>query len=148
MKASVIVDPNLQESEIMIRTPQMSDEIQSLLDQLQGPQISLLCGMRQDSDLMEVIDPRQLIRVYAQSKKVIAQTPQASYILHLPLYQVEEKLRNKGFVRISNSEIIAVSQIACFDASISGTMCIRMKDSSKSYVSRRYISSIRRQFGI
>ena len=64
------------------------------------------------------------------------------------LYELEERLAKKNFIRISNSEIVNFSKIKNFDLSLAGTITIIFKDGSKTYVSRRYVKKIKQFLGI
>ena len=63
------------------------------------------------------------------------------------LYEIEEKLCSGNFVRISNSEIINLKKVKNFDLSFTGTILVRLSDGSTSYVSRRYVSKIKKILG-
>ena len=64
------------------------------------------------------------------------------------LYQVEEKLTGRRFVRISNSEIINLNKTANFDLSFAGTIQVKLKNGDVTFVSRRYVSEIKKILGI
>ena len=72
-----------------------------------------------------------------------AQTAQEVYGVHLRLYELEERLDQTGFVRISNSEIINLDRVTAVDLSLSGTICMTLDGAVKSYVSRRYVKKIK-----
>ncbi len=52
------------------------------------------------------------------------------------------------FVRISNSEIVNLKKVKNFDLSITGTICVELANDTKTYVSRRYVSKIKKVLGI
>lgn len=81
------------------------------------------------------------IMIWIQTKKGLFQ-------IRKTLYQIEALLAEKQFVRISHSEIISLSKIVNFDLSFSGTICVNCIDGSKSYVSRRYVSKIKKILGV
>ncbi|MBO6092254.1 MAG: LytTR family transcriptional regulator, partial [Oscillospiraceae bacterium] len=58
-------------------------------------------------------------------------------------YVLEETLHDRGFVRISNSEIVNISQIEKLDMSYAGTIKMFMKNGDETFVSRRYVSKIK-----
>jgi len=64
------------------------------------------------------------------------------------LYELNEALDKKQFLRISNSEIVNVKKIRDIDLSIIGRICIRFEDNTQTYVSRRYIPKIKKHLGI
>ena len=62
--------------------------------------------------------------------------------------QAEEKLSGRKFVRISNSEIINLNKTANFDLSFVGTIQVKLKNGDTTFVSRRYVSEIKKILGI
>ncbi|MBQ5545013.1 MAG: LytTR family transcriptional regulator DNA-binding domain-containing protein, partial [Clostridia bacterium] len=87
-------------------------------------------------------------RIYAEQQKVLAVTEKGVFQIRMRLYQLEEKLAGRKFVRISNSEIINLKKTAKFDLSIAGTIQVRLKNGQSTYVSRRYVSKIKEILGI
>ena len=113
---------------------------------LSEEQPQIISGTR--DGLVEVLEPQEIIRVYADSGKTIAATTKGEYTLRLRLYEAEERLDGRQFVRISNSEIINLKKVKSFDMSFAGTICVSMSDSAVTYVSRRYVSKIKKILGI
>ena len=69
-------------------------------------------------------------------------------MLRLRLYEVEERLKQHHFIRISNSEIINLKKVRSFDLSFTGTICVVLNDGSKTYASRRYVTRLKGVLGI
>ena len=97
---------------------------------------------------LEVLEPEELIRIYAASGKVFAVTGKGEYTLRLQLYELEERLSPHQFVRISNSEIIHLKKVVNFDLSFAGTIHVKLSNGTVTYVSRRYVSKIKKVLGI
>ena len=87
---------------------------------------------------IEVIEPEDLIRIYASTGKVFAVTHKGEYALRLRLYEIEERLPPHQFVRISNSEIINLKQVNNFDLSFTGTILSLIHISSAAATSPTY----------
>ena len=94
------------------------------------------------------MDPEVIVKIYAEASKVFAQTEKGSYQIRLRLYEAEEKLNNSKFVRISNSEIVNLKKVKSLDLSFVGTICMELSNGEVSYVSRRYVSKIKRVLGL
>ena len=89
-----------------------------------------------------------MIRVYASSGKVFAVTDKGEYTVRFRLYEIEERLNPNQFVRISNSEIINLKKVNNFDLNFTGTICVELTNGTATYVSRRYVSKIKKILGI
>ena len=71
-----------------------------------------------------MLEPEEIVRIYAANGKVYAEAEQGTYLLRLRLYEMEQRLANKSFVRISNGEIINLKKVKGFDLSFTGTICV------------------------
>lgn len=92
---------------------------------------------------VKLIGITEIVRIYAEAKKVYVRTDKEIYEVKERLYSLEEVLCDKGFVRISNSEIVNVSKIEKLDMGYTGTIKIFMENKDETYVSRRYVSKIK-----
>ena len=52
------------------------------------------------------------------------------------------------FIRISKSEIVNLKMVDSLDLSFIGTICIKLKNGTNTYVSRRYVKKIKQILGI
>lgn len=145
MKIEIQLDESFREPKIIIQTDQMTEEIRLLLQRLDSTAPGIV-GFRDGQ--AEFLAPERILRVYAASGKVYAATDGGEYSLRLRLYEAEEKLDPRSFVRISHAELINLSHARQFDLSLSGTICVRMSDGSSCYVSRRYVSKIKQLLGL
>ncbi len=146
MEIEIKIDSSLAEPKIIVMTNAMTEELQRLLQKLADPSPQVITGVRDQR--LEVLDPSTFIRIYANGGKSYAVTEKGEYVLRLRLYELEERLDKKTFVRISNSEIIHLKKVSCFDLSFTGTICVKFLDGSATYVSRRYVSKIKQLLGI
>lgn len=146
MKIRFEIDASCSEPEVVIRAAGMTEEINQIIRQLGEESPSLIPGIQDDR--VELLNPDDLIRVYAQNGKIFAVTAKGEYALRQRLYEWEERLDKRRFVRISNSEIINLNQVLHFDLNLVGTICVRLSNGTTTYVSRRYVSKIKQLLGL
>ncbi len=146
MQLEVKIDSSYTEPKVIILTASMTEEVNTLLNKLSEHAPQLVSGSKNDK--IEVLEPADLIRIYANAGKVFAVTEQGEYTLRLRLYEAEERLPPHQFVRISNSEIINLKKVLNFDLSFTGTICVKLSNGTTTYVSRRYVSKIKKILGI
>lgn len=146
MKIEIKLDENCSETRVIIVAEKMTDEITSLMRRLSEETPPGIVGF--DGDVVLLLEPTEIVRIYAAAGKVFAVTDKKEYILHLRLYEAEERLTGKGFVRISNSEIINIKKAKKFDLSTVGTICVSLSNGNTSFVSRRYVTKIKKTLGI
>ncbi len=145
MKIEVKIDANCTETKVIIVAEKMTDEVSALMQRLSGESPQRLIGYENDVALL--LEPADIIRIYAAVGKVFAVTDKKEYLLRLRLYEAEERL-NGTFVRISNSEIINIKKAKKFDFSSVGTICVSLSNGDVCFVSRRYVTKIKKTLGI
>ncbi|NMA06233.1 MAG: LytTR family transcriptional regulator [Ruminococcaceae bacterium] len=146
MQIEIKIDSNCKEPRIIVITDKVTEEINELVRQLSENTPQVIAGFLED--MVEILNPEEIINVYASSGKVYAKTENDEYLLRMRLYEIEERLSKRGFVRISNSEIINLNKVKSFDLSFVGTICVTLSDGTVTYVSRRYVSKIKQVLGI
>ena len=146
MKIEVKVDAACKEPMVVVYTDRVTDEVQSIVRKLSQDAPAVIVGFREEDAVL--LAEEEVQRVYAEGGKVFAETADGRFLLRLRLYELEERLDAKKFVRISNAEIVNLSWIRGFDLSFAGTICVRMKSGTETYVSRRYVAKIKQVLGL
>lgn len=146
MQIKVEIDANYKEPEITIKTSEMTDEVHDIIQKLSVYQQKILAGFKDDN--IQLIDIREIIRLYSVDKKIYAQTMSSEFVVRLRLYELEERLDQRLFVRISNSEIVNMKAIKNIDLSYTGTISITLSNGTTTFVSRRYVKKIKLILGI
>ena len=140
------IDSEYKIPKVIILTDNVNEEINLLVARLSEEAPQLISVFRNNE--LRILEQDEIIRVYSSDGKIIAATDEGEYTLRQRLYEMEERLDSKKFARISNSEIINLKRVKKFDLSFVGTICVTLKDSTVTYVSRRYVSKIKKILGI
>lgn len=146
MDVEIKLDKSCAQPHIIILTDKITDEITELVQRLSDDSPKVITGCIDDK--LVILNPDDIVRIFACDGKVTAVTDSKEYTLKIRLYEAEERLSKNSFVRISKSEIINIRKIKCFDLSITGTVCVTMKNGNTAYVSRRYVSKIKKILGV
>lgn len=146
MDIEVKLDPQYKVPRVIVLTDRLTEEINDLVARLSEKAPRLIAGFC--GDILQLIEPQELLRVYSSDKKVIAVTDGGEFTLRQRLYEMEERFAGTKLVRISNSEMINMAKVRSFDLSIAGTICATLSDGTTAYVSRRYVTKIKNILGI
>ncbi len=144
MKTEIHIDPDCREPRLILVTPELTPEQKRLLDTLSGAET--IPGYR--GQQLSPLDPAQIFRFYTENQHVLAETDHGSYLVRFRLYELEQRLGPRDFIRISQGELINLSLVRDFDLSFSGTIQVRLKNGTVTYVSRRYVKKIKAALGI
>ena len=146
MRVEIQIDETCTECKMILVARQLTDEIQMLIQSLsEGPAV-YLPGFQNEELIL--LHPRDILRIYAEEKKTIAETEKGRCIIRLTLQEVQTRLISGSFVRISHSEMINLDKVKHFDLSYSGTIGVTMVNGERTFVSRRYVSKIKQTCGI
>lgn len=146
MEVEIKIDANCKTPKIIIVTDSVTEEIKALAEKLSSEDRQVITAFKDNT--VKILEPDEIVRIYSFDGKVIAVTDSGEFFLRRRLYELEEFLESKKFVRISNSEIINLKRVKEFDLSAAGTICVSLLNSETAYVSRRYVSKIKKILGI
>ena len=140
------LDPNRREPKVVILSREATPELEELVRLLAGLSLGPLTVWR--GDQADVVEQREFLRFYTDGRGVSAQTASKTYTVRLRLYELEERLDKRRFVRISNSEIVNLDYVTALDLSLTGTIRMTLNHSVNTYVSRRYVKRIKEALGL
>ncbi|VSY14615.1 transcriptional regulator [Streptococcus pneumoniae] len=136
MKLRIEIDGNLEETEIVIKTPTLTDEIadlQRLLQESKAPRLTFYKGTGE-----YYLDLSEILFFETEGSKIYAHNQKEAYEVRLKLYELESILP-RYFNRVSKSTIANIRQIYSVDKSFSGTGTISFYQTHKEvHVSRHY----------
>lgn len=145
MKVELHIDPSLPEVAVTLSAPARTEEVEALLARLTAESGTLL-GFRAGTAVP--LEPESILRFYGEEKEVKAQTADGVYTMRQRLYELEEQLSGRRFVRISHSEIVNLRQVTALDLSLTGTIRMTLRGGAVTYVSRRYVKKIKEVLGL
>lgn len=146
MDIEVKLDSRYSEPKVVIYTAEMNSAVGILLEKLGSAAINNIVGFQ--DDMAAILEQSDIMRIFAEGGKVYAETQTSRYTLRLRLYEVENVLDKRHFVRISNAEIVNLRMVDSLDLSFTGTICVKLKNGNVSYASRRYVPKIKTILGL
>lgn len=146
MKVEIKIDEACKEPRVMIQTAQITEEVTRVADYLSKERATTIAGIK--NGRVEILKQEDIYRFYAENGKVFGETKNGTYQVRLRLYELEERVDSGCFARISNAEIVNLQEVESLDLSFSGTICMKLKNGSTSYVSRRQVATIKKKIGL
>ena len=142
MKVEFRIDPAADAPYAVIYAPSRTAQVDQIMHRLAEPRVMHAYDDRGET----LIEADEIIRIYTENRRVMLESTAGVYQLRRRLYELEERLDTCEFIRISNSEIVARRWIRGLDFSLTGTIRLTLKNGVCCYVSRRYVSRIRKAF--
>lgn len=142
IKITTNISNEFKEASIIINAPELSDEIQNVINYISNINTAPHQIMASKNNEIYFIDLNKIICFFSKNKYNYVRTQDGIYKVKYKLYELEELLKQKDFIRISNSCIINIQQVEYFDTSILGTILVKLKDNTQETVSKRNVSHI------
>lgn len=147
MKVEIRVTPKREEPSLVLEVPVLTPQMEALAHRLAQLDDGALPSFQEDRAFL--LETSDLTCLYAQDKGVFARREDGEvFSLRFRLYELEERLDKRTFVRISHSEIVNLRKVAALDLKLSGTIRMSLTDGTECYVSRRYVKKIKEALGL
>jgi len=140
----VVIDARYTDPKVTIQAKEKSKQVESIIYAIENasendfPLITAVNG-----DGLEFISQRDIVRAYTLGRKVMIETEDITYTVRKSLSRLEEDLNPSRFIRISQSEIINIYKVKCFDINIAGTIGVEFENGTKSWASRSCVKAIK-----
>lgn len=117
------------------------EHLDKLLDYLKGLENQWIIGYIKD--VMYKINPRDIYYIEGFSNEAYLYTKDNQYKVNYKLYELEEKLSNYQFIRISKSCLVNISEMECVIPDIQRRYIIVLKDKTKLTLTRSYVKEFK-----
>ena len=145
MKITIKIDEKVQETEITISCNQLTYEVENLIATLRILNQQLLVCKESENFLLDV---NEISYIEAVDRKTFVYTEDDIYESKLKLYEMEEKLCQSGFIRISKSCLVRLKYIKSIKNDVERKLRLTMKNGEQIIVSRQYAEEIKKRLGV
>ena len=136
MKVRIELDPQMDEPEMIIRAPRLTEDVARLQQLILEQKMTPLTFYKDRSEYF--VDVSEILFFETDGEKIYGHTREEAYEVRQKLYELEELLPI-AFCRISKSTIVNAKQIYSLEKSFSGTSTVNFYQTHKQvHVSRRY----------
>ena len=136
MKVRIELDPQMDEPEMIIRAPRLTEEVARLQQLILEQKMTPLTFYKDRSEYF--VDVSEILFFETDGEKIYGHTREEAYEVRQKLYELEEILPI-FFCRISKSTIVNAKQIYSIEKSFSGTSTVNFYQTHKQvHVSRHY----------
>lgn len=147
MNIKAIINEKYTETELHVCSNKMSTEVTDMIASIDRLVNNGFPVKAANGDTVPVY-PGDIFAVYAENQKVFIRTKDGSFESSQKLYELEARLDDKLFIRISRAEIVNIKKIKRLDLGLSGTIKVIMSDGSESYTSRRNVTKLKKALSL
>ena len=140
----VVIDEKCIDPKVTITAREKDQQVENIIYAIENVSENDFPAICASSDRgIKFISQRDIIRAYISDRKVFVETCDGTYTVKKKLSSLEEDLNPTRFIRISQSEIINVYKVKCFDINIAGTIGVEFENGKKSWASRSCVKAIK-----
>ena len=145
MKITIQQDENVAEAEITVVCRRLDSKLEEILSY-----ISLIDNTVTGTKNGETffIPLSEILYFETVDRKVFFYTADSIYETVTKIYQLEEKLENTPFARISKTAIANLKKIRSIKPEANSRLCATLVNGEKVIVSRQYLSVIKQKLGV
>lgn len=145
MKIVVEEDATLAEAEVTFRVPSIDSAVIDAVARLRLYD-QKLTGLSDGA--VHIVNAREVLYFESVDKKTFFYTKGDVFETTMRLYEIEDKLSNCGFVRVSKSFIVNLKEVTSLKTDISGKMLATLSNEEQIVISRAYAPAVRRALGL
>lgn len=149
MKIRMETAPDIPEPEIILRCARADGEAARLLarlNDLAAQEGGKLTGRLEGQTYL--LDYGEVLYADTADKRTFLYTAGAVYETEQRLYELEERLRGRGFFRASKSALVNFNAIRSLRPDLGGRLRLTMDNGEAVYVSRQYAPWLKKRLGL
>lgn len=145
MKITINIDEKTDETEIQIHCNRLTVDIENIIATLRIINQQLLVTRDGENYLLDV---NEISYIEALERKTFVYTEESIFESKLKLYEMEERLCQSGFFRVSKSCLVHLKYIKSIKNDIERKLRLTMKNGEQIMVSRQYADEIKKRLGV
>lgn len=145
MKIIINADEKINETEIVINCSQLTSDIEKIIATLRILNQQMLVMKDGENYLLDV---NRISYIEALERKTFVYTEDAIYESKLKLYEMEERLCQSGFFRVSKSCLVHLKFIKSLKNDVERKLRLTMKNGEQIMVSRQYAEEMKKRLGV
>lgn len=145
MKINLDIDGKYDDTEIIIRAPHLNNDIERIVAMMR--MIDMQIAVRKDNETF-LLETDKILYVEAVDRKTFVYTSNETYESELKLYELEQELVERDFLRISKQSLVNLRKIKSLKADVNRKIRITLQNGEQIVVSRMYSDELRRKLGL
>ena len=145
MKIEIDINDKYADTEVAIRAPRLTQDIERLVALMR--MIDMQIGVTKDGETF-LLDANKILYIEAVERKTFVYTEGEMYESELRLYEIEQQLLERDFLRVSKQSIVNLRQIKSLRADINRKIRVTLSNGEQIVVSRMYSDELRRKLGL
>ena len=145
MKINIDVDSKYTDIGVDIHVPSLTPEVEKIISlmRMMDMQIAVRKG-----DETVLLDVGEILYIEAVERNTFIYTENETYESALKLYEFEQQLSEKDFIRISKQSILNLRKVKSLRSDINRKIRVTLVNDEQIIVSRMYSDELRKRLGV
>ncbi len=145
MKIEIDIDEKYTDTGVKICAPALTEDVENVIRMMR--MINMQIAVRK-GDETYLLDAEKILYIDAVDRKTFVYTDDETYESELKLYEMEQELLRRDFLRVSKQSIVNLRKIKSLRADINRKVRVTLSNGEQIVVSRMYSDELRRKLGI
>ena len=145
MKIEIDIDKKYTDVGVIVTAPELTPDIERIVSFMR--MMDMQIAVKRDDETI-LLDTTMILYIEAVERKTFIYTETDMYESELKLYEVEEQLLERDFLRISKQSIVNLRMIKSLKADINRKIKLTLKNGEQIMVSRMYADELRAKLGV
>jgi len=145
MKINLDIDGKYDDIAVIIKAPHLNNNIERMVAMMR--MIDMQIAVRKDNETY-LLDTDKILYIEAVDRKTFIYTNSENYESELKLYELEQQLVERDFLRISKQSIVNLRKIKSLKTDVNRKIRITLQNGEQIVVSRMYSDELRRKLGL
>lgn len=145
MKISVNIDPELDDTEIIINCGSLTPETESIIAALRMADNQITAVKNGETHILDI---SKIAYIESVDRRTFVYTENDCYESKLKLYEMEGRLCGCNFLRISKSCIVRLKYIRSLKSEFDRRIRITLENGEQLIASRQYADELKKRLGV
>lgn len=141
-----------EEDEVIIKCSSLSNSVVELINELKQNENGKTKAIHKLhvylNGEIHLIEPAEVFYFEYVDQKVFVYCKTKVYEIRNKLYEIEEMLSDKDFIRVSKSSILNLNKISSLSPGFGGRFEALLKNGEKIIISRQYVNALKEALGL
>lgn len=145
MKINIDVDSKYEDIGVDIHVPSLTPEVEKIISLMRMMDMQIAVKKCEETVLLDV---GEILYIEAVERNTFIYTEKETYESSLKLYEFEQQLSEKDFIRISKQSILNLRKVKSLRSDINRKIRVTLVNDEQIIVSRMYSDELRNRLGV
>ena len=145
MKIEIDIDDKYKDFGVKITAPGMTPEVEKIVSLMR--MVDMQIAVRKGGETI-LLDAGRILYVEAVERNTFVYTTEEVYESDLKLYEFEQQLSGRDFIRVSKQGLLNLKQVKSLRADVDRKIRVTLQNGEQIIVSRMYADELRKRLGV